>query len=280
MDRLERRGRGRALAEWAIDLIILTDSQSHTISQISQNRVWDICDKMGDLKGKDALSKALQAEEYLASMGSKVCTQLILASRSPRRRELLSALGIAFASIVADIDESVIPCETPEALVCRLSFEKARAVANAFPEATVLGADTIVVFNQTVLGKPRSEAEAIAMLKTLRGHRHEVLTAVTLCQGTLPPLQRLNRSHVWMRAYSDEEIIQYVASGDPLDKAGAYAIQHEQFQPVVRWEGCYASIVGLPLGEVAVLLRQIGWHVATQVSEACRRVTGKPCCQH
>jgi septum formation protein len=223
---------------------------------------------------------ALQAEEHLASMGSAACTQLILASRSPRRRELLSALGIAFASIAADIDESAIPYETPEALVCRLSFEKARAVSNAFPEATVLGADTIVVFNQTVLGKPRSEAEAITMLKALRGHKHEVLTAVTLCQGTLPPLQRLNRSYVWMRAYSDEEIFQYVASGDPLDKAGAYAIQHGQFQPVVRWEGCYASIVGLPLVEVAVLLRQIGWHLAIQVSEACQRVTGKPCCQH
>ncbi len=228
-----------------------------------------------------------QAESGVTQAGGAagVRPRLILASGSPRRRELLSALGIAFESIPADVDESALSGETPEMLVCRLSLEKARAVAGVFPEATVIGADTIVVLDQAVLGKPRSETEAVAMLKALRGRRHEVLSAVALCQGASPPWLpaaaevRLNRSHVWMRVYSDEEIAQYVASGDPLDKAGAYAVQHERFRPVARWEGCYAGIVGLPLGEMAALLRRAGWHVAVQVSDVCRRVTGRPCCQ-
>ncbi|MCS7221942.1 MAG: Maf family protein [Anaerolineae bacterium] len=221
----------------------------------------------------------LEAGRTECPVASAEGAKLILASGSPRRRELLGALGIAFETIAADIDESAMPDEAPEALACRLSLEKAQVISRAFPEATVIGADTIVVLDQLVLGKPRSETEAIAMLKALRGRRHEVLSAVTLCRGALPLLQRLNRSYVWMRTYSDEEIAQYVASGDPLDKAGAYAIQHEGFRPVARWEGCYASIVGLPLGEVAALLRKAGWHIAVSVPDACRQVTGKPCCQ-
>ncbi len=204
---------------------------------------------------------------------------LILASASPRRRELLAALGIPFRCQAAAIDETPRPGEAPEELVRRLSLEKARAVARTAPEAHVLGADTIVVHEGAILGKPASPEEAKAMLRALRAGAHEVLSAITLWRGREPPLQRLSRSVVWMRAYSDEEIADYVASGDPLDKAGAYAIQHPRFQPVSRWEGCYAGIMGLPLAEVAALLREAGWPLPEAIAPRCRAAIQGPCCQ-
>ncbi|HEY65943.1 MAG TPA: septum formation inhibitor Maf [Caldilineae bacterium] len=204
--------------------------------------------------------------------------ELILASASPRRRELLSTLGLAFRCVPAEIDESMAAGEAPEALVCRLSLSKAEAIAREFPGATVIGADTIVVLDGEVLGKPRTPEEAARMLRRLRDRAHEVLTAIAVCRGD-QTIQRLNRTQVWMRAYSEEEIAAYVASGDPLDKAGAYAIQHPGFRPVARWDGCYASIVGLPLADVAAALEEVGWKISTRVADACRNVTGVRCCQ-
>jgi len=205
--------------------------------------------------------------------------ELILASASPRRQALLAALGVTFRCIFTNIDESAAPGESPAAMACRLSLAKAQAVARAFPQATVIGADTIVVLDDMILGKPLTAEEAVAMLRMLRARVHEVLSAVTLCQGERLSLQRLSRSRVWMRAYSDEEIAAYVASSDPLDKAGAYAIQHPWFRPVVRWEGCYASVMGLPLADVAALLRQAGWEVPIPVTQACRSEIETTCCQ-
>ncbi|MCD6291390.1 MAG: septum formation protein Maf [Anaerolineae bacterium] len=205
--------------------------------------------------------------------------ELILASASPRRRTLLAALGLAFQCVPAKIDESPASGERPEDLVRRLSLAKAQAVARSYPGATVIGADTIVVLDDAVLGKPATPERAMAMLQALRGRAHEVLTAVSVCRGREEPLQRLNRSRIWMRTYTDEEIAAYVASRDPLDKAGAYAIQHPGFRPVERWEGCYASIVGLPLADVAELLQRLGWRIPTSVAQACHGVTGVPCCQ-
>jgi MAF protein len=164
-------------------------------------------------------------------------------------------------------------------MVRRLSSAKAQAAARAFPKATVIGADTIVVLDGMVLGKPSTAEEAVTMLRALRGRAHEVLSAVTLCQGDRRSLQCLNRSRVWMRAYSDEESAAYVASGDPLDKAGAYAIQHPWFRPATRWEGCYASVMGLPLADVAALLKQAGWEVPVPVAQACRSEIEMTCCQ-
>ncbi len=204
---------------------------------------------------------------------------LILASASPRRRDLLAALGLTFQCVSTDIDESGRAGEAPEELACRLSREKALAVAREFPTATVIGADTIVVLDGVVLGKPETPEGAVDMLRRLRDRAHEVLTAVTVCRGRDRVVQRLNRSRVWMRGYTDEEIAAYVASGDPLDKAGAYAIQHPGFRPVARWEGCYAGIMGFPLGDVAALLEQMGWAVSRDVAEVCRAVTGERCCQ-
>ena len=211
-------------------------------------------------------------------MGGAV-TELILASASPRRSELLGALRLPFRCGPAAVDETSTPQEAPEALCCRLSFEKAQAVSRDFPDATVIGADTIVVLDGTILGKPSSPADAVAMLRALRGRPHEVLSAVSVCQEGAPPRQHLERSRVWMRAYTEAEIRAYVATRDPLDKAGAYAIQHPGFHPVARWEGCYASIVGLPLAAIARLLAQAGWRSPVEVAEACHRATGVACCQ-
>lgn len=205
--------------------------------------------------------------------------ELILASVSPRRSELLAALRLPFRCVPAAIDEASTPQEAPEALCCRLSLAKAQAISRDFPDATVIGADTIVVLDGTILGKPSSSADAVAMLWALRGRPHDVLSAVSVCQAGAPPRQHLERSRVWMRAYTEAEIQAYVATGDPLDKAGAYAIQHPGFHPVARWEGCYASIVGLPLAAVARLLAQAGWRSPVRVAEACDRATGVTCCQ-
>ena len=188
-------------------------------------------------------------------------------------------LEVHFKVEEGGFDEAGAPEEAPEALCGRLSLEKAQAILRDFPDATVIGADTIVVLDGMILGKPASPADAVAMLRALRGRPHEVLSAVSVCQAGAPPRQHLERSRVWMRAYTEAEIQTYVASGDPLDKAGAYAIQHPGFHPVARWEGCYASIVGLPLAAVARMLAHAGWRSPVAVAEACRRATGVACCQ-
>jgi len=231
---------------------------------------------------------------------------LILASRSPRRRELLDALGLEFQVQVADVDESGRPGESPGDMVVRLSRDKARALAASLgasgavsngPEAgpsirikaamnvAILAADTVVALDGSILGKPTTPAEAVAMLCALRAREHQVYTAVTLsCRDRLDT--RLSVSDVMMRDYDDKEIEAYVASGDPMDKAGAYAIQHEWFAPVDRWRGCYTGIMGLPLHAVAELLTEAGLSDPMNVAARCERVytqctflSGQRCCR-
>jgi septum formation protein len=205
--------------------------------------------------------------------------RLILASRSPRRQELLQRLGVDFEVVTADIDETQRDGEPPTDLVQRLAREKAQAVAMRRPGCAVLGADTIVVLESEVLGKPADGGEAAAMLRRLRGRAHTVWSAVYACNGDRVAAA-LNQSQVWMRPYGDEEIAAYVASGDPLDKAGAYAIQHPEFAPVGRVSGCYSGVMGFPLGEVVQVLRAIGVDVPTAPVTACQRQSGLgPCCQ-
>ena len=150
---------------------------------------------------------------------------LILASGSPRRREFMDALGLAFEIHVADIDERNGDGESPRDLVARLSREKARAVAVRYPHAVVIGADTVVALDGQILGKPAGPSEAAEMLRRLRDRPHEVCSGVTVCppRGMGDARTAVSASTVWMRPYSDGEIAAYVASGDPLDKAGAYA---------------------------------------------------------
>jgi septum formation protein len=201
---------------------------------------------------------------------------LILASQSPRRQALLASLGLAFAVDAADVDETPLPGEAPDALVCRLCRAKAQAVAVRQPYAVVLAADTLVALDGRLLGKPVDPAEATAMLYALRDRTHQVYTAVCVARdGELRA--RLAISQVTMRLYSDDEISAYVASGDPLDKAGAYAIQHPLFSPVAGWTGCYTSIMGLPLGVATDLLRETGLPVEADVPAICAGYGGRCC---
>ena len=202
---------------------------------------------------------------------------LILASQSPRRQELLAALGLAFDIEVADVDETPWPAEAADDMVIRLSRAKAAAVAARRPTAIVLAADTTVALNGALLGKPADAAEATAMLRALRGSVHQVYTAVSVARDGQVSCA-LSRSDVWMRSYSDEELAAYVATGDPLDKAGAYAIQHPTFAPVERWEGCFAGIMGLPLGMAADLLAAVAVPMMGEVAQVCETMSGGHCC--
>ena len=208
---------------------------------------------------------------------------LILASQSPRRRALLTALGLTFTVDAADVDETPRPDEPPADLVCRLGRTKALEVAARHPGAVVLAADTVVALDGALLGKPADSAEAWAMLVALRGRTHQVYTAVAVAHNGDISSQLsitysvLSCSDVTMRPYSDAEIATYVASGDPLDKAGAYAIQHPLFAPVAGWTGCYTAIMGLPLGVTAELLRAAGVPVPGDVAAACEGIGGNCC---
>jgi MAF protein len=187
--------------------------------------------------------------------------QLILASRSPRRRQLLAHLGVPFRVVVPEVEEDAAPAssEQPEDLAEALALVKAEAVARDEGEGVVIAADTIVVDGDTILGKPADGAAAAETLRRLRGKTHRVITGLAVVDTDSG---RRAASHVVtavrMRDYSNAEIAAYVARGEPLDKAGAYAIQDEQFQPVATYDGCYCNVVGLPLKALLILLRWAG----------------------
>ena len=183
---------------------------------------------------------------------------LYLASQSPRRQELLGKTGLPFTVRPADIDETMDPSLPPEQEVQRVSAEKARAAAQGLPAgSTVLAADTIVVLDGQVLGKPRDAADAARMLRALSGRAHRVLTAITLLRdGTL--LSHLACTRVRFRPLSEGEIAAYVASGEPLDKAGAYGIQGGAALFCEGIEGDYYNVMGLPLCALTKLLAQLG----------------------
>jgi MAF protein len=194
---------------------------------------------------------------------------LILASNSPRRRQLLALAGWKFDVVAADVDESQYANESPTDYVLRLAEAKARAI-QADTDQIILAADTAVVDGIDILGKPTDSSDAIAMLKRLRGHTHQVYTGIALLRqndGLL--LKDLCVTDVPMRDYSDEEILEYVQTGDPLDKAGAYAIQHPQFQPVDHLDGCYASVMGLPLCHVILQMRKMDIQPNTDFFLSC-----------
>ena len=186
---------------------------------------------------------------------------------------------MTFIVDAADVDETPRSDEPPDALACRLCRAKAAAVAARHVGATVLAADTMVALDGKLLGKPADEFEATAMLRVLRGRTHQVYTAVCVASdGNL--VSRLSISDVTMRPYSNTEIATYVATGDPLDKAGAYAIQHAIFAPVAGWGGCYAGIMGLPLGIAAEMLADAGISAPVNVASVCRSLSGADCCTH
>lgn len=211
---------------------------------------------------------------------------LVLASQSPRRRELLRLLGLPFDVTAARVDESPRPDETPLELVTRLSRAKAcSADLHGRQEALVIACDTIVALEDgphkaQILGKPGDRRRAIEMLRSLRGREHVVHSAVTTIGPTGHVMTQLVTTHLTMRRYTEDELRAYVASGDPLDKAGAYAIQHEGFDPVRNIEGCYASVMGLPLCHLAQSLRRQGRPPVVSVPAACQAYTGHQCTIH
>jgi len=203
---------------------------------------------------------------------------LILASASPRRQQLFSLLGVPFTSLTADVEENRGYGEKPEEMVCRLSLAKTEALAEDHPERLIVAADTIVVLDGRVLGKPADTDEAAAMLRRLRGREHLVFSGLTaLSPSTAQQATELAQTTVWMRPYSDEEIARYVASGDPLDKAGAYAIQHQEFNPVAYIQGCYASVMGLPLCHLRRAVSRLGLALPVDVPRICQDFTGHRC---
>jgi septum formation protein len=185
-----------------------------------------------------------------------ITAPLILASASPRRRELLAQAGFTFDVISADVPEVRKPGEDPIRFVTRLAREKAEAVLASHPitpDTLVLGADTIVLVDDEVLGKPRDAADAARMLRLLSGQTHQVITGVCLAKGR--ERQRAAEvTFVRFATLSDEEIAVYVATGEPLDKAGAYAIQGRAGRWVPRIHGCYFNVVGLPLALVSSMI--------------------------
>ena len=196
---------------------------------------------------------------------------LLLASQSPRRKELLGLAGWDFTILAADVDESLRPGEAPSDYVLRLAASKARALASqAEAGQVIVAADTTVVAEGVVLGKPADAIEARVMLQRLRGQVHQVYTAVAVYAPDSGRLETdLCVTDVRMRPYSDAEIEAYIASGDPLDKAGAYAIQHSGFHPVQEIRGCYDCVVGLPLSHLARILQRIGVELPRELPEPC-----------
>jgi septum formation protein len=189
---------------------------------------------------------------------------LVLASASPRRQELLRNAAIAFTVQPANIDETPLAGESPRNYAERLAREKALTIAKTCPQDLVLGADTIVVVDETILVKPRDAEDAARMLRLLSGRTHEVITAVCIAKPVRSELRTDNRqlttesesTRVTMTEISDDEIRSYIATGEPLDKAGAYAIQGIASRWIPRIEGDYSNVVGLPVALVYRLLRE------------------------
>ena len=231
---------------------------------------------------------------------------LLLASASPRRRELIRLLGLPVETTSADIDETPLDHEPAADMAVRLSRAKAQAVSHrtaatqwvqvAFslqPSAFIIASDTIVALDGEPLGKPIDAADARSMLTRLRDRVHQVHTAITLIDATSDrsrdarardarardarAITDLATSDVRMRPYSDQEITDYIAGGDPFDKAGAYAIQHSGFKPAENFAHCFANVMGLPLCHVTRSLRKLGLEPANDVPRACQAYLSYEC---
>ena len=180
---------------------------------------------------------------------------LILASSSVRRYDLLKAAGITFEAVPVKIEEEVIKAEPPGEHVRRLALEKANAAFLKRPESVVLGADTVVLIGSELMGKPKNDDDAVRMLRTLSGREHEVLTGLAILAPNREPAIEVTRTRVWFNPLSDDEIADYVATGEPQDKAGAYGIQGLGSRFIDRIQGSYANVVGLPVALVYRLLK-------------------------
>jgi septum formation protein len=214
--------------------------------------------------------------------------RILLASNSPRRKQLLALGGWAFEAQPADIDERPFPDERPWDYVLRLAQTKAKVIAdNAPQDAIIIAADTTVVDSvedeagiptPILLGKPANTEEAWGMLRQLRGRTHQVYTALAVYRTVDQLLYTdLCVTDVPMREYNDNEIEAYIASGDPFDKAGGYAIQHSGFHPVESLSGCYANVVGLPLCHLTRILKRFGIQPQNEIPTGCQAILQYEC---
>jgi septum formation protein len=196
--------------------------------------------------------------------------RIFLASRSARRRDLLKQIGISYEIVLlredltrgADVDETPYANEAPDAYVLRMATMKAQVASHylgkrTLPSTPVLAGDTIVVSDGRIIGKPADREDAVRMLLALAGREHQVLSSVAICAGARTE-RAISTSRVWFKPMSEEEIRRYVATGEPLDKAGAYAIQGRAAVFVQHIQGSYSGIMGLPLAETAELLTRVG----------------------
>ncbi len=212
------------------------------------------------VKDEDAVNVPRATDPDGATQHSALSTQhspLVLASASPRRRELLARLGLPFEIVPSDAEEVVPPGAAPEAVAEDLALAKARAVAAGRVGRVVIGADTVVAAGDRILGKPRDDADAAAMLRLLRGRWHSVSTGVAVVRDAAV-WRDVVTARVRMRDYGDDEIARYVASGEPRDKAGAYAVQGLGGALVAEVRGSELTVVGLPLRRLAELLIAAG----------------------
>ena len=204
---------------------------------------------------------------------------LILASNSPRRKQLISLFKIPFQVIAADIDERIEAEEKPQNYVTRLARSKCLSIVpHISHRQIIIAADTAVVDGDAILGKPTNTSAAIDMLRALRDRTHHVYTSISLrdtANGKV--FSDICITEVLMRAYSEAEIMDYVASGDPFDKAGAYAIQNQGFDPVEKITGCYTNVVGLPLCHLAEFLRILKLDIPEDITRGCRTAAGYDC---
>ncbi len=203
---------------------------------------------------------------------------IVLASSSPRRRELFALLGLPFQVVDPQVDETPLEGENPKNTALRLAFAKAKETTLSHPEAIIVAADTLVILGDEILGKPVDEDEAVAVLETLRGKKHRVISAViVLDAATGEKRDTVADTQVWMREYSGEEMARYIGRGEPFDKAGGYAIQDKEFRPVAKVKGCYANVMGLPLCHLYRALKRVGVNPPATPLEACISFTGHQC---
>ncbi len=185
------------------------------------------------------------------------CKPLILASASPRRKRFLSDLGLEFTCIPANIDERSLPDETPAIFARRMAAEKAEVLASQYPKSWIVAADTVVVLDGQIIGKPKDAAHALALLRALQGRSHKVITGLALlCQAENYLETLAEQSEVTFSAFPDDVLLAYIQTGEPLDKAGAYGIQGKGAFLVQNVNGSCSNVIGLPLSSCVTLLLQ------------------------
>jgi nucleoside triphosphate pyrophosphatase len=183
---------------------------------------------------------------------------VILASASPRRREILDQLGLNFKVIPAHINEIILKDETPITHVCRLAREKGNVLARVHRNAYIISSDTIVIYKNQILGKPEDKKDALSMLKMLSGNKHEVITAFTItCKDRDLQVTEYERTQVRFRDLCEDEIKAYIESGSPMDKAGAYGIQDLKANLVEGIEGCFYNVIGFPAAKFKTVWDQL-----------------------